>query len=65
MTRQEAARIATQTKVARVKSKVEAAVNILKMQGEKISCRKVAEAAQISRNTAAKYLRELRAQGVV
>ena len=65
MTRQEAARIATQTKVARVKSKVEAAVNILKMQGERISCRKVAEAAQISRNTAAKYLRELRAQGIV
>lgn len=65
MTRQEAARIATQTKVARVKSKIEAAVNILKMQNKRISCRSIAEAAQISRNTAAKYLRELRTKGVI
>lgn len=65
MTRQEAARIATQTKVTRARSKVEVAVNTLKMQGKKISCRKVAEAAQISRNTAAKYLRELRVQGII
>lgn len=65
MTRQEAARVATQTRMERAKARVEAAVNLLKMQGEKISVRKLAEAAQVGHTTAAKYLRELRAQGVV
>lgn len=65
MTRQEAAKIATQTRVERVKGRIEAAVNLLQMQGEKISVRKLAKAAQVSTRTAMKYLRELRAQGAV
>ena len=65
MTRQEAARVATQTRMERAKARIEAAVNLLKMQGEKITVRSVAEAAQVAKDTAAKYLRELRAQGVV
>jgi len=65
MTRQEAARVATQTRMERAKARIEAAVNLLKMQGEKITVRSVAEAAQVAKDTAAKYLRELRAQGIV
>ncbi len=65
MTRQEAAAVATRTRVERVKSRINTAINLLQMQGEKISVRKVAEAAQVSTRTAMKYLRELRAQGVV
>ncbi len=65
MTRQEAARVATQTRMERAKARIEAAVNLLQMQGEKITVRSVAEAAQVAKDTAAKYLRELRAQGVV
>lgn len=65
MTRTEAAAVATQTRVERVKGRIEAAVNLLQMQGEKISVRKLAEAAQVSTRTAMKYLRELRAQGIV
>jgi hypothetical protein len=65
MTRKEATKVATQTKVAKAKGKFETAVNILKAKGERISCRSVAKIAQISTNTAAKYLRELRAQGAI
>jgi len=47
------------------KNKVRAAVESLKFLGERISCRKVAEYAGISRNTANKYLRELREEGLI
>jgi len=65
MTRKEAAAVATKARVERVKGRIDAAVNLLQMQGEKVSVRKLAEAAQVSTRTAMKYLRELRAQGVV
>ena len=65
MTRQEAAAVATRTRMERVKGRIESAVNLLMMQGEKITVRSVAEAAQVSTRTAMKYLRKLRAQGVV
>lgn len=65
MTRQEAARVATQTRMERAKARIEASVNLLKMQGEKITVRTVAEAAQVAKDTAAKYLRELRAKDAI
>jgi len=65
MTRQEACRIANQTKTARVKAKIEQAINLLTMQNEKITVRSVAEFAQISTNTSHKYLKELRSKGVI
>ena len=65
MTRQEACRVANQAKTARVKAKIEQAINLLKMQGEKITVRKVAEFAQVGHTTAAKYLKELRSQGAI
>jgi len=65
MTRQEACRVANQAKTARVKAKIEQAVNVFKMQNEKITVRKVAEFAQVGHTTAAKYLKELRSQGAI
>jgi len=65
MTRQEACRIANQTKTARVKAKIEQAINLLKMQDEKITVRSVANFAQISINTSQKYLKELRNKGAI
>ena len=65
MTRQEAARVATQTRMARVQAKIEQAINLLNMEGKKITVRAVAEFAQISTKTAQKYLKELRSQGAI
>lgn len=65
MTRQEAARVATQTRMARVQAKIEQAINLLKMENKKITVRAVAEFAQVGHTTAAKYLKELRSQGVI
>ncbi len=65
MTRQEAARVATQTRMARVQAKIEQAINLLKMENEKVTVRKVSEFAQVGHTTAAKYLKELRSKGAV
>ena len=65
MTRQEAARVATQTRMARVQAKIEQAINLLKMENKKITVRAVAEFAQVGHTTAAKYLKELRSQGAI
>ena len=65
MTRQEAAKIARKALEDDRKSRVERGLMILQMEGRKVTVRALAEAAQVAKNTAAKYLRELRAQGVV
>jgi len=65
MTRQEAAKVATQTRMARVQAKIEQAINLLKMENKKITVRAVADFAQISTKTAQKYLKELRLKGVI
>jgi len=65
MTRQEAAKVATQTRMARVQAKIDQAINLLKMQNEKVTVRKVSEFAQVGHTTAAKYLKELRGRGAV
>jgi hypothetical protein len=65
MTRQEAARIARKALQDNRKSRVERGLMILQMEGEKITVRKLAETAQVAKNTAAKYLRELKAKGAI
>ncbi len=65
MTRQEAARVATQTRMARVQAKIEQAINLLKMENRKITVRAVAEFAQTSTSTSAKYLKILREKGAI
>ena len=65
MTRQEAVAIARKALMDDRKSRVERGLMILQMEGRKVTVRALAEAAQVAKDTAAKYLRELRAQGVV
>ena len=65
MTRQEAVKIARKALQDDRKSRVERGLMILQMEGRKVTVRALAEAAHVATNTAAKYLRELRAQGAV
>ena len=65
MTRQEAAAIAAQTKAERAKRRIDTAINLLNLEGRKVTVRAVAEVAQVATATAAKYLRQLRAEGAV
>lgn len=44
----------------KIKAKIQSAICIQQLYGEKITVRNIAEQAQISTTTAAKYLREIR-----
>ena len=55
----ESARRASQVKAKKAKEKVISAVNLLKLQREKITAYKVAKMAGVSYNTAKKYLAEI------
>ena len=52
----ESAHRATAIRQARTKEKIQNAINLLKMQGEDITAYRVAKTAQVSYNTAKKYL---------
>ena len=54
----ESAKRASKIKAERTKEKVINAVNLLRLQGEEITPYKVAKTAQISYNTAKKYLQK-------
>ena len=54
----ESAKKASEIKAKRAKEKVTNAVNLLRLQGEEITPYKVAKTAQISYNTAKKYLQK-------
>ena len=55
----ESARKASKIKAKKAKEKVISAVNLLKLQREKITAYKVAKNAKVSYNTAKKYLAEI------
>ena len=55
----ESAKRASKIKAERTKEKVINAVNLLRLQGEEITPYKVAKTAQISYNTAKKYLQKI------
>jgi len=48
---------ATEQKIRRVKEKIDNAINLLRLQGKEITPYQVAKEAQISYNTAKKYLK--------
>ena len=54
----ESARRASKIKADRTKEKITNAVNLLRLQGEKITPYKVAKVAGVSYNTAKKYLQD-------
>ena len=65
MTRQEAVAIARKALMDDRKSRVERGLMILQMEGRKVTVRALAEAAGVAKDTAAKYLRQLRAEGAI
>lgn len=65
MTRSERARANAKLKAIRAENAVRSAVQSLKFLNERISIRKVAEYAQVSKSTAEKYLRKLREEGLI
>ena len=65
MTRQEASEHANAVKTQRVKTKINMGINLLKMQGIKITVRSLAEVADVSRSSTTKYLKQMRENGEV
>lgn len=63
MSRIEGAAKATAIRQARVKAKIQGAINVLRLYGTKITVRAVAEEACIGTATAQKYLKEIKASG--
>ncbi|MFA6396889.1 MAG: hypothetical protein WCW84_13075 [Sulfurimonas sp.] len=51
---------ARQVRKKNIKAKIQSAICMQQLYGEKITVRNLAEQAQISTTTAAKYLREIR-----
>ncbi len=47
----------------RIKSKIQTAINVLKMYGTKITVRAVSEEAGVSTTTAQKYLKSIKPSG--
>lgn len=60
MTRKEAAEVATKVRTDRVKVRINQAINIMVMQDEKITIKKLAEYAQVGYCTSQKYLKQIR-----
>ncbi|MCX6074184.1 MAG: hypothetical protein NTY39_07695 [Campylobacterales bacterium] len=54
------AKKARQVREKNIKAKIQSAICIQQLYGDKITVRNIAEQAQISTTTAAKYLREIR-----
>jgi len=54
------AKKARQVREKNVKAKIQSAICIQQLYGDKITVRTIAQQAQISTTTAAKYLREIR-----
>lgn len=63
MTRSEAMAKAREVKSERVKSKIQGAINILRLYGKKITADAVAQEAGISRSTSQKYIKQLKFSG--
>jgi len=63
MSRVQGAAKATAIRQAKVKGKIQTAINVLKLYGSKITVRALAEEAGISTATAQKYLKEIKASG--
>ena len=55
----ESAKRASKIKAEKAKEKIISAINLLRLQGEKITAYKVAKTARVSYNTAKKYLAEI------
>ncbi|HIP94803.1 MAG TPA: hypothetical protein EYH20_05650 [Leucothrix sp.] len=65
MTRKEAARIARKALQDDRRSRVERGLMILQLENKKTTVRSLAQVAGVAKDTAAKYLRELRAKGAI
>ena len=65
MTRKEIALRNTKMRAEQTKSKVYEAIEKLKKEGEKVTVRKIKELAKVSMNSATKYLKQAREEGIV
>jgi len=65
MTKKEIALKNSQMRAKKTKEKVYKAIQELKKQGEKITSIKIMEIAKVSKNSALKYLRQAREEGII
>jgi hypothetical protein len=65
MNRAEAAAKATKVRQERIKAKIQAAINVLRLYGKKITAEAVTKEAGIARGTAQKYIKQLKEDGAI
>jgi hypothetical protein len=65
MRRAEAAAKATKVRQERIKAKIQAAINVLRLYGKKITAEAVTKEAGIARGTAQKYIKQLKEDGAI